>query len=153
MLFNTPVFFLFFLIVICLFYSFKTEYRKFILLISSYLFYSFWDFRFLILILISTQVDYFVGSKIYKSKNKRIKKIYLITSIITNIGILGFFKYYNFFIDSFSILMGYSSTPYTLNIILPVGISFYTFQTLSYTIDIYQNKCNPAKVGWTFPTL
>ncbi len=145
MLFNTPVFFLFFLIVICLFYSFKTEYRKYILLVSSYLFYSFWDFRFLILILISTQVDYFVGFKIYKSKNKRIKKVYLITSIITNIGILGFFKYYNFFIDSFSILLGYSSTPYTLNIILPVGISFYTFQTLSYTIDIYQNKCNPAK--------
>ena len=140
MLFNTPIFFLFFFIVICLFYSFKTEYRKCILLVSSYLFYSFWDFRFLILILISTQVDYFVGFKIYKSKNKRIKKVYLITSIITNIGILGFFKYYNFFIDSFSILIGYSSVPYTLNIILPVGISFYTFQTLSYTIDIYQNK-------------
>ena len=145
MLFNNPDFFLFFLLVLAIFSFVEEKDKKIVLLISSYAFYSFWDWRFLFLILISTFIDYFLGFKIYRSKNKKHRKFYLIVSIITNVGILGYFKYYNFFIISFSNLFGYDSVPYTLNIILPVGISFYTFQTLSYTIDIYRNKFRPAK--------
>lgn len=145
MLFNNPDFFLFFLFVLSVFSFAEEKDKKIVLLLSSYAFYSFWDWRFLFLILISTFVDYFLGFKIYKSKKQKFRKFYLIVSIITNIGILGYFKYYNFFIVSFSKLIGYDSVPYSLNIILPVGISFYTFQTLSYTIDIYRNKFRPAK--------
>jgi len=145
MLFNTPTFFLFFITVISIFYLAKKKHKKIILVASSYAFYSFWDWRFLFLILISTFVDYFIGNKIFKTNGNRFRKLYLSISIATNIGILGFFKYYNFFVESFANLLGYESTPFTLNIILPVGISFYTFQTLSYTIDIYNNKFRPAK--------
>jgi D-alanyl-lipoteichoic acid acyltransferase DltB (MBOAT superfamily) len=96
----------------------------------------------------STVVDFFIGQKIHMSKDLKLRKMYLILSLATNLGILGFFKYFNFFIDSFIDLValtGYSlENQWTLNIILPVGISFYTFQTLSYTIDIYRKQLTPT---------
>ena len=118
------------------------------LLISSYFFYAWWDWRFLFLIFFSTMIDYFAGLKIYSAKNNFQKKLFLWSSIIFNLGLLGFFKYYNFFIDSFFELFsffGFSTNYSTLQIILPVGISFYTFQTMSYPLDIYFKKLRPTK--------
>ena len=119
------------------------------MLISSYFFYGWWDYRFLSLIFLSTVVDYFIGLSILKQDSKRKKKQILLCSIIFNLSLLGLFKYYNFFVDSWVELfssVGYEiKSIWTLNIILPVGISFYTFQTMSYTIDIYKNKLEPTK--------
>ena len=120
-------------------------YKKMVLLTSSYFFYGYWDWRFLSLIWISTIVDFMVGKAIYSSFDHKKRKRLLFISIITNLGILGFFKYFNFFIDSYNHLFGNSDHYTTLNIILPIGISFYTFQTMSYTIDIYRNKLQPTK--------
>ncbi|MEP3836576.1 MAG: MBOAT family O-acyltransferase [Algibacter sp.] len=122
--------------------------QNIILLVSSYVFYGWWDYRFLILIAASTIVDYFVGLQIYKAEEKANKKKWMLVSIIFNIGLLGFFKYYNFFIDSWveSLnLLGYTvQNSWALHIILPVGISFYTFQTLSYSIDINRGTLKPT---------
>jgi D-alanyl-lipoteichoic acid acyltransferase DltB (MBOAT superfamily) len=118
------------------------------ILIASYVFYGWWDWRFLSLIFISSITDYTIGLSLNKSKFKNRRKLLLYISLIVNIGLLGFFKYFNFFIDSFidfSTTFGFSINSSSLNIILPVGISFYTFQTLSYTIDIYRNKLEPTK--------
>ena len=113
------------------------------------MFYGWWDWRFLSLIFLSTIVDYFVGLKIYDSSNKKTKKSYLWISILFNLGLLGFFKYFNFFIDSwidFLSAFGYQhQSKWTLKVILPVGISFYTFQTMSYSLDIYFKKLKPTK--------
>lgn len=118
------------------------------LLVASYFFYGWWDWRFLSLIFISSLVDYTVGISLAKQPKKSNRRLLLAVSIIINIGFLGFFKYYNFFVSSFVdafSLMGSSIKPGLLSIILPVGISFYTFQTLSYTIDIYRKKLEPTK--------
>jgi D-alanyl-lipoteichoic acid acyltransferase DltB (MBOAT superfamily) len=117
------------------------------ILLASYVFYGWWDWRFLTLILFSTIVDYLVGIQLGKEKKPLKRKLLLWTSLTSNLGLLGFFKYYNFFVDSFVdafSLFGYSIASNSLNIILPVGISFYTFQTLSYTIDIYKKKLEPT---------
>ena len=120
-----------------------------LLLISSYVFYGWWDWRFLSLIALSTIVDYYVGMHLYNVKNQYKKKLYLLVSILFNLSLLGFFKYYNFFIDSWiDLISGFgfqSKNTWTLNVILPVGISFYTFQTMSYSLDIYYNKLKPTK--------
>ena len=119
-----------------------------LIVISSYVFYSWWDWRFLSLIIFSTVVDYLVGQKLRTEDHQSKRKVLLWTSIIVNLGFLGFFKYYNFFlenfVDAFS-LFGMQMNTNTLNIILPVGISFYTFQTLSYTIDVYKKKLEPTQ--------
>src|SRR5690606_758766 len=99
------------------------------------------DWRFLLLILFSTLVDYFVGFWMAKAEESKHRKFLLYTSLFVNLGLLGFFKYYNFFIDNFVqafSFFGVPLQPNSLNIILPVGISFYTFQTLSYSIDVYR---------------
>ncbi|SIQ77455.1 MBOAT family O-acyltransferase [Maribacter ulvicola] len=114
---------------------------------ASYLFYGWWDWRFLSLIIFSTFVDYTIGYLLKQEQNSIKRKIYLWISITINLGFLGFFKYYNFFIESFTeafIFFGKEIQPNTLDIILPVGISFYTFQTLSYTIDVYKRKLEPT---------
>jgi len=113
----------------------------------SYFFYGFWDWRFCSLLLISTLVDYYIGHFLFKSTNQSKRKKLLFVSLFSNLTILGFFKYFNFFIDSFQELstsLGYHFYSYSIHIILPVGISFYTFQSLSYTIDIYRNKIKPT---------
>ncbi len=115
---------------------------------ASYIFYGWWDWRFLSLILFSTVVDYFVALGLSQEEKPRKRKLLLWISILTNLCFLGFFKYYNFFLDNFTTafsLFGAKIASNSLNIILPVGISFYTFQTLSYTIDVYRRKLKPTK--------
>ena len=151
MLFNSVEFIFFFLIV---FFSYwflfnkNLKFQNLLILFSSYFFYAWWDWRFLVLIIISSLTDYLVGLQIEKSNNKIHKLRALKFSLIINIGILVVFKYYNFFIDNFTLLLDdldIDSNLTLLNIILPIGISFYTFQTLSYSIDIYNGKINANK--------
>ena len=152
MLFNSLEFLIFLVAVFFLYwFVFQKNLRvqNLLLLISSYLFYGWWDWRFLSLIFLSTVVDYFVGLKIYYNSDKISKKFYLWVSILFNLGLLGFFKYFNFFIESWIGILdafGYQhQSTWTLNVILPVGISFYTFQTMSYSLDIYYEKLKPTK--------
>ena len=151
MLFNS-IEFAFFLPVVFLLYWFvfqkDLKLQNFFLLVVSYFFYGWWDWRFLSLIIISSFVDYFLGLQIAKEKEQRNKKLLLFGSILVNLGFLCFFKYYNFFLDNFLEAFSFFGTKpniSTLKIILPVGISFYTFQTLSYSIDIYRGKLEPSK--------
>ena len=152
MLFNSLEFLLFLPSVFCLYwfvFQKNLKIQNLLLLISSYIFYGYWDYRFLSLILLSTTVDYYVGLKIYLNGGENKKKFYLLISILFNLGLLGFFKYFNFFIDTwidFLGVLGYElKSTWTLNVILPVGISFYTFQTMSYSFDIYYGKLKPTK--------
>lgn len=122
--------------------------QNFLIVTASYVFYGWWDWRFLSLILFSTIVDYFVGKGLGLTENTTKRKLLLWTSIGVNLGFLGFFKYYNFFLDNFISAFSFFGTEInanSLNIILPVGISFYTFQTLSYSIDVYKRKLEPTK--------
>ena len=122
--------------------------QNILIVIASYFFYGWWDWRFLSLIVFSTFTDYFAGLLISKQSNNHKRKIILCISVIVNIFFLGFFKYFNFFVDSFVTgfsFFGVNFNPYHLNIILPVGISFYTFQTMSYSIDVYKKKIEPTK--------
>ena len=151
MLFNT-LDFAFFLPIVFILYWFvfgkNLRVQNLFILFSSYFFYAWWDWRFLGIILASTLIDYTIGLKIAQQKSQKTRKAFLILSIISNLGILGFFKYYNFFIENFKLafnLFGRELDANFLNIILPVGISFYTFQTMSYTIDIYRKKIEPTK--------
>lgn len=122
--------------------------RNLFLLIISYIFYGWWDWRFLALLVVSSAVDYIVANKMYEAPSAIVKKRFLIISLVTNLGLLGAFKYFNFFSESFVNVLqaiGFNPDPVTLNVILPVGISFYTFQTLSYTIDVYRDKLKPVE--------
>ena len=155
MLFNSIDFAIFFPAVFILYWlvSKNLTLRNALILISSYVFYGWWDWRFLFLIIISSVVDFYVGQKLYKTQDKRKRKYFLLISLIVNLGFLVYFKYTNFFIETFVDsfrLFGKELEVSTLNIILPVGISFYTFQTLSYTIDIYRNQLKPTKNGLAF---
>lgn len=150
MLFNSLTFALFLPVVFLLYwfvFNRNLKLQNFFLLVTSYVFYGWWDWRFLSLIFISSAGDFILGKLIYNSIDKSSRKVFLILSLLINLGLLGFFKYFNFFVDSFASAasrMGYHPDITTLQIILPVGISFYTFQTLSYTIDIYRNKTQPT---------
>ena len=151
MLFNS-VSFAIFLPVVFFLYWFATnnnfKKQNVLLLLSSYFFYACWDWRFLFLLIFSTVLDYFTGIKIYDATSKRKKVIWLWISICVNLGFLGVFKYYNFFAESFEeglSLLGMSANLGTLQIILPVGISFYTFHGLSYVIDLYRNRITPER--------
>ncbi len=122
--------------------------QNFLVAVASYVFYGWWDWRFLSLILFSTLVDYVIGVSLGKEQNLNKRKILLWISILVNLGFLGFFKYYNFFLDNFKsafTFFGSEINTNSLNIILPVGISFYTFQTLSYTIDVYKKRLKPTR--------
>ena len=143
MLFNSVNFAIFLPIVFVLYWFFTNKNFKvqnILLLISSYFFYACWDWRFMFLLLFSTLLDYFTGLKMQTSAHK--KKYWFWLSIIVNLGFLGVFKYYNFFAESFASgasQLGWNVSPLLLNVILPVGISFYTFHGLSYVIDVYKN--------------
>lgn len=151
MLFNSLDFAVFLPIVFLLYWFIFNKSLKLqnaLIVVASYTFYGWWDWRFLALILFSTIVDYSIGVALSNEKNQPKRKILLWISILINLGFLGFFKYYNFFLDNFIeafSLFGTKIQANTLNIILPVGISFYTFQTLSYTIDVYRRKLEPTK--------
>lgn len=151
MLFNS-IDFLIFLPIVFIIYWFvvnkNIKLQNLFIVIASYIFYGWWDWRFLSLIIFSTIVDFIIGSKLENQKNQKKRKLFLWVSILTNLGLLGFFKYYNFFVENFITafsFLGYEFSPSTLNIVLPVGISFYTFQTLSYTLDVYKEKLKPTK--------
>lgn len=150
MLFNSFEFAIFLPIVFILYWfviNKNIKHQNSLIVVASYVFYGWWDWRFLSLIIFSTIIDYTVGVKLKNENNQLKRKIFLWISIIVNLGFLGVFKYYNFFLDSLydvipglQVVMGFN----TLDIILPVGISFYTFQTLSYTIDVYRKKLEPT---------
>ena len=151
MLFNSLDFAIFLPIVFLLYWFVVQKNLKLqnaLIVVASYVFYGWWDWRFLSLIIFSTVVDYLVGQRLRTEDKQSKRKVLLWTSIIVNLGFLGFFKYYNFFlenfVDAFS-LFGMQINANSLNIILPVGVSFYTFQTLSYTIDVYRKKLEPTK--------
>ena len=151
MLFNSLDFAIFLPVVFMIYwFVFQKSLNKqnLFILFASYIFYAWWDWRFLALIFFSSIVDFLIGIQIHSTKLKTKRKILLLISILTNIGLLCYFKYFNFFIESFShafIFLGQDFNISRLDIILPVGISFYTFQTLSYTIDIYNHKLNPTR--------
>lgn len=151
MLFNSIEFFLFLPLIFALYWFIgrnRIKHQNLLIAISSYVFYGWWDWRFLFLILFSSLVDYSIGLALDKTKIISRRKLLLWLSICVNLGFLGFFKYYNFFIDSLVnsfTFFGSKLSFNTLNVILPVGISFYTFQTLSYTIDVYKGKLKPTK--------
>lgn len=119
-----------------------------LLLVASYIFYSWWDWRFLFLIIFSSSIDYLIGLKIFHTQQQGKRQKWLVASLVANLGVLSLFKYFNFFSSSLQdilSLLGWQVDTITLNLILPIGISFYTFQTLSYTIDIYRGKLQPSK--------
>lgn len=150
MLFNSVEFLWFLPLVLGLYWLIgyrQLRLQNFLLLIASYIFYGWWDWRFLSLISFSILVDYLASIQIHRSQSKRKARLWLVVSIAVNLGLLCFFKYYNFFVDSFITMVarfGYEMSPWSLNIILPVGISFYTFQTMAYTIDVYKKKITPC---------
>ncbi len=151
MLFNSLDFAIFLPIVFILYWfviSKNLKFQNLLIVIASYVFYGWWDWRFLSLIMFSTLVDYTVGRRLRNEENQKKRQMLLWTSIFVNLGFLGFFKYFNFFLDNFVeafSFLGHPINPQGLNIILPVGISFYTFQTLSYTIDVYRRKLEPTR--------
>ncbi|MCG8329657.1 MAG: MBOAT family protein, partial [Chitinophagales bacterium] len=151
MLFNSIDFTVFLPLVFLLYWIIdgqQQRLRNIVLLLASYVFYGWWDARFLILIVISTLVDYGVGLRLQEAKQSNKRKLWLLLSLFVNLGMLGYFKYYNFFLDNFVAAFtwfGQSIDMRPLSIVLPVGISFYTFQTLSYSIDVYRRKLEPTR--------
>lgn len=148
MLFNSVIFVLFFAFTYALYLILNHRMQNLFLLVMSYVFYTWWDWRFAGLILASTLIDYAAGLFIEHASTSAKKKMFLFISVCSNLGILFFFKYFNFFAESFTELfniIGFSPDPVTLRIILPVGISFYTFQSMSYTIDLYRGSLKPTR--------
>ena len=143
MLFNSLIFFVFLAAFLPLYFAMRGRERLVLCLLASYFFYGWWDWRFLTLIASSTILDYYLGMAIGRTDDEGQRKRLLLVSMVVNLGVLAFFKYFNFFTDSFVEMVGtFGWDPgwNTLNIILPVGISFYTFQSMSYTIDIYRRQ-------------
>lgn len=151
MLFNSAGFAIFFVVVFFLYWfvlNKSLKWQNIFLAVCSYFFYGCWDWRFMFLLAFSTFLDYFSGLKIAEASGASKKKFWLVLSVGLNLGFLGFFKYYNFFVESFAELLssvGFTPHMTTLNIILPVGISFYTFHGLSYVFDIYFGKIKPTR--------
>lgn len=154
MLFNSFRFLFFFPAVFLLYWALPFRFRKYMLLAASWYFYMCWKPEFIVLLLLSTAVDYFCGLKIERHRASPGRgRVFLGLSLAVNLGLLFFFKYFNFFGETLTALCRWISIPFTapaLNVILPVGISFYTFQTLSYTIDVYRGKLNAERDFVTF---
>jgi len=155
MLFNSAEFLVFLPIVLALYWVMHDRLRSqnLILLVASYAFYGWWDYRFLGLIIVSTVVDYVIARVLSGTEVPRHRTLLLVASLVANLSVLGFFKYFDFFVDSFVAVMGTiglePATP-ALSIVLPVGISFYTFQKLSYTFDVYRRRMEPEPNLLTF---
>ena len=154
MLFNTITFLLFFLLFYTLYRILKkARHRTILIVVASYIFYGFWNSPFVLLLVFSTLVDFYLGQKIAQADSSARKKAFLALSICSNLGVLAFFKYYNLFSQTsvtFLSFLGIDFHPPLLHIVLPVGISFYTFQTLSYAIDVYRGSLKCEKDIWTF---
>jgi D-alanyl-lipoteichoic acid acyltransferase DltB (MBOAT superfamily) len=145
MLFNSGVFLQFFAAFLLLYWLVRSHLhaRNILIVLASYLFYGWWDWRFLSLLIFTSLVDFAVGVGLDRSKTPRRRRGLLVISVGVNLGVLGFFKYYGFFVESFAALLeqiGVPFHPQTLSIVLPVGISFYTFQSMSYAIDVYRRQ-------------
>ena len=154
MLFNSGTFLAFFVIVYSLYLLTQKwpKVQNILLLVASYIFYGSWDWRFLSLIFFSTLVDFSVGWYLGQTDDPKRRKRLLIISMMMNLGMLGLFKYFNFFAHSFIDLLhlfGLQADPLTLNVILPVGISFYTFQSMGYIIDVYRGQLKPTSTPWS----
>jgi D-alanyl-lipoteichoic acid acyltransferase DltB (MBOAT superfamily) len=148
MLFSETQFWIFFAIVFALYVALPHRLQNRMLLVASYAFYGAWDWRFLGLILISTTTDYLVSLRMEASRDEGVRRRLLTLSLVVNLGILAIFKYLGFFVESFTLLLdrvGFAVDPMVLNIVLPVGISFYTFQTLSYSIDVWRRVLKPTR--------
>ncbi len=155
MIFNSVVFGVFLAVIFTVYWTVPVRFRNPILLVGSYVFYGWWDWRFLSLLVISTVADYTIGRRMARTEDKGPRTRLLILSSIVNLGILGIFKYSNFFIDSLSSLtssIGLGELNPALHVVLPVGISFYTFQTLSYTFDVYRRRIEPTRNLLDFAT-
>lgn len=154
MLFNSIAFLLFLPVIFILYWCVCNKNYKFqnmLLLAASFYFYGCWDWRFLFLLVFSILLDYFSGIQIENSKTKKQATFWLVLSITINLGFLGFFKYYNFFIENFAELLktfGFGVNMWILKVILPVGISFYTFHGLSYVIDVYKKEFRQKEIMW-----
>lgn len=144
MLFHSTEFWIFFFTVLAVFYALPFRWGKLFLIAASCFFYMWWNPRFIFLLFIPTLIDYYTALYMEGATKKR-KKLLLLTSLVTNLGLLAFFKYYNFFTGSVAAVLGRPENSFYLNIVLPVGISFYTFNTLSYTIDVYRGILKPVK--------
>lgn len=153
MIFSTPEFFIFFGVTLCLIAWLKrNQSKKMLLLAASYFFYGYWDWRFTFLMAAMTAVNYYLGLAIERLPARR--TLWLVTAIVFDLAVLGFFKYYNFFVESANTLLdSIGWTVPTLAIVLPVGISFITFQVLAYVIDIYQGETHSADSIWDFALL
>jgi alginate O-acetyltransferase complex protein AlgI len=149
MVFNSIDFLLFFPLLYLLYCILKKRGQNLLLLVGSYFFYGYWDYRYLSLLLLSTVIDYIASLGIENNRDHvHKKKLYLALSIFSNLTILGFFKYYNFFTLSAKVALqsiGFTTSPILLEFALPLGISFYTFQTMSYTIDVYRGHLKPTR--------
>jgi alginate O-acetyltransferase complex protein AlgI len=144
MLFHSVEFWVFFVAVLILFYATPFRVGRIVLLVASYIFYMRWDPRFAILIFASTVLDYYLGIALATGSEHR-KRTLLVVSVVANLSILGFFKYFNFFTTSFATLLSIPEDSVVLQIVLPVGISFYTFKSMSYTIDVYRGWLAPVR--------
>ncbi|GAB4322987.1 MAG: MBOAT family protein [Bacteroidales bacterium] len=148
MLFNSLEFIVFFPLVVALYFAIPGRFRWILLLLASYYFYMSWNYKYIILIVFSTLVDYFAALAMGRTDNKRYRKGLLAISLISNLGLLFYFKYFNFFSSNVNLISEkynlFGQVP-LMHFLLPVGISFYTFQTLSYTIDVYWGKKEPEK--------
>lgn len=147
MLFDTPIYLAFLILTVLLYWRLPWRAQNVLLLAASYFFYGWWDWRFLSLILISTLVDFFCARAVARSSNAGVRKALLVLSVAMNLGFLGYFKYCDFFLASFADLtarLGISVSVTTLGILLPPGISFYTFQALAYIVDVYNGRLKPA---------
>jgi D-alanyl-lipoteichoic acid acyltransferase DltB (MBOAT superfamily) len=148
MVFNSWLFFFFFAIVLALYAVMRRPAQNAMLLVASCFFYGWWDWRFLFLVGFSTVVDYWTAIKIEDAREERVRRRFLMASLVSNLAILGFFKYFNFFAESFHAMLqtlGVHTESWVLEIILPVGISFYTFHALSYTIDVYRRDLKATR--------
>ncbi len=139
---------LFLAVVLTLYFVLRHRGQNIMLLLASYFFYACWDWRFLGLLILSTSTDWTLANLISRQPSRQIAKMYVATSVAINLVFLGFFKYFNFFVDSLSALLGVfgvTGLEVHLQVILPVGISFYTFQSISYIVDVYRGDVEPAK--------
>lgn len=155
MIFNSITFVAFLAVVLPLHWLVPARRRNVVLLVASYVFYGWWDWRFLGLIAVSTVVDFAIGQRLAASAREGFRKRLLATSLLVNLGVLGVFKYFDFFVDGavdLATSIGFDTSAPTLGLLLPVGISFYTFQTISYTFDVYRRRVEPAERFIDFAT-
>ncbi len=148
MSFITPAYLIFLLIVWPIYWSLERRGQNIFILLASFFFYGWWDWRFLALLVTTTGIDYGVALAMSAEKSRNSRRAWLLVSLVTNLGVLCFFKYFNFFSQSLTQLLnavGLSANPVLLKVILPLGISFYTFQALSYTIDVYRGRLRPVR--------